>query len=239
MLLKAAVEPPAKLTGEHGEVLEDVGNAFMDDDATTTSNMEGTVKVLEVSSDFFELMNGKLNMLKTNVSILEYDQAGSLKRKCPEGVQWHADKNILSVVKVVNKVTAAALKDLELKERKAALLPEELKMISMVRIQMERDLLMKAESFEVNVLGPYEEVKYLGVWIQPAMFVQRAIEAATQQAVRIAGATHGLGLHETVGSDYGVEVHCYTAGELLSQDNAGWTERYRGCGPAVPSRSAR
>jgi len=47
---------------------------------------------------------------------------------------------------------------------------------------------MKAESFEVNVLDPYEEVKYLGVWIQPAMFVQRAIEAATQQAVRIAGA---------------------------------------------------
>ena len=86
MLLKTAVERPATLTGEYGEVLGDVGNAFMDDAATTTSNMEGTVKVLEVSSDFFELMNGKLNILKTNVSILEYDRAGNLKRKCPGGV---------------------------------------------------------------------------------------------------------------------------------------------------------
>ena len=141
MLLKTAVERPTKLTGEHGEVLEDVGNAFMDDAATTTSSMEGTVRVLEVSSDFFELMNGKLNMLKTNVSILEYDRAGILKRKSPGGVQWHADKHIPSVVRVVNKVTAAALKDLELRERKAAQLSEELKMVSMVRIQMERDLL--------------------------------------------------------------------------------------------------
>ena len=91
MLLKAAVEQPAKLTGEHGEVLRDVGDAFMDDAATTTSTMEGTVKVLEVSSDFFELMNGKLNMLKTNVSILEYDKLGKLKRKCPDGVQWRSD----------------------------------------------------------------------------------------------------------------------------------------------------
>ena len=89
---------------------------------------------------------------------------------------------------MVNKVTVAALKDLELRHRKAALLPEGLKMVSMVRIQMKRDLLMKAESFEVNVLDPYEEVGYLGVWIQPAMFVQRAIEAATQQAVKIASA---------------------------------------------------
>ena len=92
------------------------------------------------------------------------------------------------VVTVINKVTAAALWDLGLREQKAALLPEELKMVSMVRIQLERDLLMRAESFEVNVLGPYEEVTYLGGWIQPAMFVQRAIQAATQQAVKIAGA---------------------------------------------------
>ena len=49
----------------------------------------------------------------------------------------------------------------------------------MVRIQLERDLLVKAESFGVIVLDPYEEVKYLGVWIQPTMFVQGAIEAAT------------------------------------------------------------
>ena len=60
---------------------------------------------------------------------------------------------------MVNKVTAATLKDLELREQKAALLPKELKMVSMVRIQMKRDLLMKADSFEVNVLDPYEEVK--------------------------------------------------------------------------------
>ena len=131
---------------------------------------------------------GTLLQQINHVSTLEYDKLGKLKRKCPDGAQWQADKHMPSVARVVNTVTAVALRDLERREQKAASLPEELRMISMVRIQLERDLLMKTESFEVNVLDPYEQVKYLSVWIQPAVFAPRAVEAATQLAVKIAGA---------------------------------------------------
>ena len=39
-----------------------------------------------------------------------------------------------------------------------------------------------------EVLDPYDEVKYLGVWVQPAMFTARAAAEATQQAEEVAGA---------------------------------------------------
>ena len=42
--------------------------------------------------------------------------------------------------------------------------------------------------FDVEVLNPYDEVKYLGVWVQPTMFTARAAAEATRQAEEVAGA---------------------------------------------------
>ena len=42
--------------------------------------------------------------------------------------------------------------------------------------------------FDVEVLDPYDEVTYLGVWVQSAMFTARAAAEATQQAEEVAGA---------------------------------------------------
>ena len=66
------MEDPAWRLDEHGERTEDIGNAFMDDAATSTRSQKGAVVVLETSGDFFELMNGKFNMNKTVVACLLY-----------------------------------------------------------------------------------------------------------------------------------------------------------------------
>ena len=53
-LLRSTVEDPAWRLDEHGERTEDIGNAFMDDAATSTRSQKGAVVVLETSGDFFE-----------------------------------------------------------------------------------------------------------------------------------------------------------------------------------------
>ena len=105
---------PAWRLNEFGEREENIGNAFMDDAATSVRSQEGAKRVLETSNDFFETMNGKFNMSKTVVAILLYNTKGELKRKQREGEQWSDDHHIPSKVRIVNKVTKqhmAALRD--------------------------------------------------------------------------------------------------------------------------------
>ena len=64
-LLHNCVADPAWRLNEFGEREEDIGNAFMDDAATSVRSEEGAVRVLETSGDFSELANGKFNMSKT------------------------------------------------------------------------------------------------------------------------------------------------------------------------------
>ena len=104
---------PAKLLNEYGDVVTDIGNAFMDDAATSTQTEGGAIRVLETSGDFFEFMNGKLNMTKTLVAILMYDSKGQLKRKAQPGEVWSAEHHIPDKILVVNKVVRQQVKDLE------------------------------------------------------------------------------------------------------------------------------
>ena len=108
---------PAKLLSEYGDVVTDIGNAFMDDAATSTQTEGGAVRVLEISGDFFEFMNGKLNgklnMTKTLVVILMYDSKGQLKRKAQPGEVWSTEHHIPDKILVVNKVVRHQVRNLE------------------------------------------------------------------------------------------------------------------------------
>ena len=84
-LLRLCVIAPAKLTNEYGDFVTDIGNAFMDDAATSTQTEGGAIRVLEISGDFFEFMNDKLNMSKTLVAIPMYASKGQMKRTAQPG----------------------------------------------------------------------------------------------------------------------------------------------------------
>ena len=101
-LLHLCVTDPAKLLNEYGDVVTDIGNASMDDAATSTQTEGGAVRVLEISGDFFEFMNGKLNMMKTLVAILMHASKGQLKRKAQPGEVWSAEHHIPDKILVVN-----------------------------------------------------------------------------------------------------------------------------------------
>ena len=137
--------------------------------------------VLETSNDFFELMNSKFIMSKTMVEILLYNAKGELKRKKREGEQWSDDHHIPSRVMIINKVA----------EQHVAVLRKELEAADPEhKVTNKRELIKLNEvlHFDVEVLDPYDEVKYLGVWVQPTMFTTRAADEATRQAEEVAGA---------------------------------------------------
>ena len=58
------------------------------------------------------------------------------------------------------------------------------------KVVIKRELIRLSEVlyFDVEVLDPYDKVKYLGVWVQPAIFTARAATEATRQAEEVAGA---------------------------------------------------
>lgn len=97
---------PAKLLNEYGDVVTDIGNAFMDDAVTSSQTEGGAVRVLEISGDFFEF-------IKTLVAILMYDSKGQLKRKAQPDEVWSADHHIPGKIMVVNKVVRQQVEDLE------------------------------------------------------------------------------------------------------------------------------
>ena len=115
------------------------------------------------------------------VAILLYNAKGELKRKKREGEQWSNDHHIPSKVRFVNKVSKQHMAVLR-KELEAAD-PEH-------KVTIKRELIRLNEVlyFVVEVLDPYDEVKYLGAWVQPAMFTARAAAEATRQAEEVAGA---------------------------------------------------
>ena len=60
--------------------------------------------MLEISGDFLELMNGKLNMMKTLVAMLMYANNGQLKHTAQPSEVWSEDCHIPDKILVVNKV---------------------------------------------------------------------------------------------------------------------------------------
>ena len=86
------------------------------------------------------------------------------------------------MVRVLNKVVKQRRVELrtELGEQSGA--------AHVVALRRELIELEKHLYFDVQVIDPYEEVKYLGVWVQPAMYTERAAAEATKQAEAVAGA---------------------------------------------------
>ena len=129
-------------------------------------------------------MNGKLNMAKTLVAILMYDNKGQLKRNAQPGEVWSAEHHISDKILVVNKVVRQHVKDLEAAVSTGMCATEGDKQQAATLL----DRLKQRGHFEVQVLDPYDEVKYLGVWVQPTMFCKRPVAEATKQAEQVAGA---------------------------------------------------
>ena len=194
---------PAELLNEYGDVVTGIGNAFMHDAATSTQTEGGAVRVLEISGDFFEFMNGKLNMTKTPVAILTYDSKVQLKRKAQPCEVWPAEHHIPDKILVVNKVVRHQVRDLEAAISAGVCVTEEDKQQAAALLNK----LKQAEYFEVQVLDPYDEVKYLGVWVQPAMFCKRPVAEVTKQ-VADALAAAAIEAWEAMPVDSESATHC-------------------------------
>ena len=174
----------AWVTGPRGEKMECEGAGYVDDAALTRRSQQGAIRAMEVAHDFFEVMDGKLNLDKTHVSIAECKEgAAGLKRLPVEGQEFNPKIHLPLTIPVVNKHIRREMGKAE-KEREAAQEGSE----TWRGLQERLEVLAERLVTQVEVKDPYEEVKYLGVYFQPGLFYERAVARAKEQADAVASA---------------------------------------------------
>lgn len=177
-LVKRYAPDPAPLQAPNNRTQESHSNTYIDDQAGTSTTEKGTVAIIQVNQDFFEVHDGKFNPDKTLVLIMEFTKAGVLKLQREPGTQYDPEIHIPDYIEIPSG--AARHKLNQLQKRRAALPTDDTTLDEEIA-KTQGTLLNK-----IPVKGPYHNVTYLGAGIQLAGFPDNNLDKAKQKADALA-----------------------------------------------------
>jgi hypothetical protein len=167
---------PAPYSGPDGKDLSSAGHGFVDDVCLTTASERGAISAVMLSRNFNELQDGAFNVDKTKVSIADFQPCGTkYKMKCGPDETFDSRHHIPDVITIPNESAMYEIQTLEAQLAASADMTDQAQEATLLLIET-----LKAQlTLTIPVLDPYEPILYLGVWMSPAMYYHRALEAAT------------------------------------------------------------